>query len=712
MPAPRAAIARKSVVPDPDLYNNSDSDDDHDRLQPEHKQPPPAKRSRTSTTATGAGSTAKGLVRKGSKGPQPTRGSVTTETGRRRSTRLSNEHQPASTSSSTTTATKGKKRSKPEPEPHPSGAGDGEADQEDDDDRPPTSSTTASRGTGAASSARPTSKRPRLDAQSNSQQPSTSSVPAAGQTQAAAAPAPAPARRGFIPRAAADLPTRVNKPPPAFSAALVDPSAAEDGDAGAEPFLFTTNPPTPYAKKVAAQRNAAAGGGQKQQGKGKAPRTAPPARHDSEEDADLSDAAAAPGGPSSTTSRRRRTPPPPSSNRPVAPIHVHETPVQVRNIAFRQGLPPGTPGTIVRTARRSSARGSGKRGSSIGGGFEAVPHPQVADDKLYRSTDASDPIAKRLRSIVSWAAQRTRDRIFRSVREDEMSAAQTAAKRVVDAFIEDVCSLRVDTSVPYQEPSQSQDPARLPPHPHNESNAAKMQELEDSYAAIAREQELRQSLEPTYQTFFDSRTQAHAEASTSYSTLSLPAAARSNPSAYAATLDLSVPAPTSLEEALAIGRRVLSGEMVVSPREGGGKTPAKKGKGKNKAGGEEETPAEVMQRRVAEAQIETAAFRHQTHRLSAFARVAAAYIAHRSSETHAALTRHNELGLAPPAADDQASGGGAGGGEGTTAGLARAVPASAAAAAGSETSSTTTRAAMDPRDLLRAIADSDTKRRR
>lgn len=31
-----------------------------------------------------------------------------------------------------------------------------------------------------------------------------------------------------------------------------------------------------------------------------------------------------------------------------------------------------------------------------------------------------------------------------------MGPAQTAAKGVVDAFIEDVCSLRVDTSVPYQ----------------------------------------------------------------------------------------------------------------------------------------------------------------------------------------------------------------------------------------------------------------------
>ncbi|TKA51341.1 hypothetical protein B0A53_05272 [Rhodotorula sp. CCFEE 5036] len=718
--APRgAAAARKSVVPDPDLYAHSDDSDSDDSLAGDaagnhhnNSSKPPSKRSRTSTAASTGN---RGLVRKGSKGPQPTRGSVTTDTGRRRSTRLSNEHQPQDqTTTSTTTARagpKGKKRAKPEPdaaeEPETAAA-------PVDDQRPPA----ASRGAAAASQ-RPTTKRPRLASAEPSSQPNTNESASATHAHppaaAAPAPAPPPARRGFIPRAAADFATRVHKPPPAFSAALVDPTAAGDDDAAAEPFLFTTNPPTPYAKgaAAAAQRNAST---QKQTtGRGKAPRTVPPTRHDSADDADASDAAvAATAGPSSSR-HHRHTPPPKSprgggggAQKPVAPIHVHETPVQVRNIAFRQGLPPGTPATIVRTARRSSARGSGKRGSSIGGGFEAVPHPQVADDKLYRSTDASDPIVKRLRSIISWAAQRTRDRLFRSVREDEMSVAQSAAKGVIDAFIEDVCSLRVDTSVSYQEPSQSQDPARLPPHPHNESNAAKMQELEESYAAIALEQELRQSLEPTYQSFFDSRTQAQAEASTSYANL-LPAAARSNPSAYAAALDLSVAAPTSLEEALALGRRVMQGELVQT---GGGKTPAaaaKKGKGKNAdddAGGE--TSQEAMQRRVAEAQIETAAFRHQTHRLGAFTRVAAAYVAHRSSENHAALTRHNELGLAArstaPATDDDA------------AGLAAAVPSAPATATAMLDPAGQTdahmRATMDPRDLLRAIADSDTKRPR
>ncbi|GAA5860867.1 hypothetical protein JCM3774_003169 [Rhodotorula dairenensis] len=701
--APRAAVPRKSVVPDPDLYAHSDGSDSD---SPRTSHLPPPKRTRTSAATSAA------LVRKGSKGPQPTRGSVTTETGRRRSTRLSNEHpqqqqqqQPDHDAKPRATAA-GKKRAKPESEIQHGGsapAAAGGSDDDDDDDRP---ASAPSRG--AATAHGPTSKRPRLEgaAESSSRTTNTTAPPAVSAPPPAAAAA-APARRGFIPRAAADLATRVNKPPPAFSAALVDPAAAGDESGAAEPFLFTTNPPTPYSKGTT---NTTHG----QLGKGKAPRTAAPPtrRNDPADDADASDAAAA----KPLSSRRRRTPPPAASQqKPVAPIHVHETPVQVRNIAFRQGLPPGTPATIARSARRSSARGSGKRGSSIGGGFEAVPHPQVADDKLYRSTDASDPIAKRLRSIVSWAAQRTRDRIFRGTREDEMSAAQAAAKRVVDGFIDDVCSLRIDTSVPYQEPSQSQDPARLPPHPQNESNAAKMQELEDSYAAIAREQELRQSLEPTYQSFFDTRTHAHASTSQASIDSLLPAAARSNSAAYAATLDLSVAAPTSLEEALALGRRVMQGDLV--RKDGGGKA-AKKGKGKLDAD-VDETLQDAIQRRITEAQIDTAAFRHQTHRLLAFTRVAAAYVTHRSSETHAALTRHNELGTAARSTAPPPTATGATAPEGA-AGLASALPVSGPLA--SSTTATATGSgppvgsdaqtrAMDPRDLLRAIAESDLKRR-
>ena len=67
--------------------------------------------------------------------------------------------------------------------------------------------------------------------------------------------------------------------------------------------------------------------------------------------------------PVASTSRVKLTPTRPESN--VA-VTTHETPVQVKNIAFRQGA--GTPGTAGKSARRNSS-GSARRGSSIGGGF-------------------------------------------------------------------------------------------------------------------------------------------------------------------------------------------------------------------------------------------------------------------------------------------------------------------------------------------------------
>ncbi|GAA5999648.1 uncharacterized protein JCM10292_003670 [Rhodotorula paludigena] len=712
MPAPRAApsaAARKSLVPDPDLYGSASDDDDRARAPP--RPAPAAPRAKQQQHST--------LTRRGSRGPQPVRGSVTADNGRRRSSRLSAESaehladdqsraaepaQPrkgaaaragsstskardpadaadaaerasASRSAKVATAAKGKKRAAP---------------ARDDDDR--ADDAPASDGDDGRTSAR--------GARSGPKRPRTGAV--AGQDDVGAAPTTAsqgaapPARRGFVPRAVADLATRVNKPPPQYSTVLVDPEADD-----ADPFPFTTNPPTPHAK---GQAKRAASASKPNPHGAKAPRIA---HHES-------------SVPHASTSSSRQTPPHASTSSTHAPLHPHETPVQVKNIAFRAGAGPGTPGTAGRGAgaaggksvRRSSARGSAGRGSSIGGGFEAVPHPQVADDKLYRSTDAADPLAKRLRSLVSWAAQRTRDRV-RQLAEPE-SPAERAARDVVDAFVDDVCRLRVDTSVPFSEPSRSQDPDALPPHPQNESNARRMQELEESYAAIASEQTLRQSLDPIYQAFFDRRAAAHESLASSSSSSTLgpllpaPASARANPSAYAATLDLGLveSAPTTLDDVRALGRRLVSGEGVVVPDAAAAAAKARrkssKGKGKAGAGMEEEAGLgeggerqRELQRRIAEAQIDTAALHHLTHRLSSFARVARSYIAHRSADTHAALAAHSSAPAAPAA--------GEGADEGAGAGLAHALR---GAAAGAEREAQ----GLDPRELLRAIAGADATR--
>ncbi|BGP25769.1 mtw1 kinetochore complex, DSN1 [Rhodotorula toruloides] len=680
MPAPRAAPAgrargaqaRKSVVPDPDLYAESDSDDDDGA---------PARS--TSTVAASKKRNSTGIVLK----TDSVRGTVTAENGRRRSTRLSAESQDALDSAAGKgrgargtgkAAAKGKKRAKPDPDDR---AG---ADEQDEQDA---SSRTGGRGAKGAS------KRARKDEEPAEE--TSTSVSAASSSQAGG-PATAPARRGFVPRAVTDLATRVNKPPPQYSTVLVDP----EGD-DPEPFPFTTAPPTPRATGKA-----------KRSARSK-PKDAPPAkvprttRRPSISSEDDEDDATPPNGnaPHPSTSRTsRKTPPRPDTQ---TGIYVHETPVQVKNIAMRQGMGPGTPaaGTARKSVRRSSVRGSGKRGSSIGNGYEAVPHPQVADDKLYRSTDADDPIAKRLRSIVSWASQRTRDRVLRSVKDGEKDdPAVKSAEEIMDGFIDDVCRLKVDTSVPFREPSQSQDPDSLPPHPQNESNAAKMKELEEAYAAIATEQTLRQSLDPVYQSFFDARTAAHQIASSSYSSLLPPALSALTsknplkPSTYAASLDLSLPTPTTLDEALSLGRRLLQGEGVRDDVPPKGKKGAK-GKGKETDGGGGETVQDVLQRRISEAQVDAVALRHLTHRLSSFIRLASSYIAHRSSETHTALARHTQQGLLGSTGEtDGAKGAGDAGGSGGS-GLAAATQVTVGVEG----------AVLDPRDLLRAISATDTR---
>ncbi|GAA5908759.1 hypothetical protein JCM6882_008199 [Rhodosporidiobolus microsporus] len=687
MPAPRAArlAQRKSVVPDPNLYGDPTDSDDSDAHQQRASKPPAAKSSSSSA--------------RGRKGPPPLRGSVTADNGRRRSTRLSNESaegvaaatskpsqgssrggktaEAAAPARGKQAASKGKKRAARDRD---------SASEEDEDEEDKVVRVDAG---GKASKARAGAKRSKVDRDEvDDEEEAAASAPVASSSQAAAA---AP-RRGFVPRAAANLSTRPNKPPPEYSTVLVDSSADDP-----EPFLFSTHPPTPHASGQAKRAAAKP----KQNPRAKVPRTA---RAPTESDEITPDDRLP---PIPSTSRSRLTPPRHPSD--SAPLHAHETPVQVKNIAFRQGAGPGTPATGGRSVRRSSARGSKNRGSSIGGGFEAVPHPQVADDKLYRSTDADDPLAKRLRSIVSWSAQRTRDRIYRSLPpEGERDAAQRMAREVMDEFVADVCSLRVDTSVPFEEPSQSQDPDQLPPHPQNVSNAAKMKELEENYAAIAHEQELRESLEPVYQSFFDRRSTAHSTASTSYPsllppTLSSTSAPTPTPEAlakYASTLDLSRPAPRTLDDALELGRALLAGQGVKEQKPSA--SSAKKGKGRASLAASavaEEGEAEGVDRRILEAQIETAQFRHLTHRLSSFSRLAQSYIAHRSSETHRALAAQASHGLGVGGRE-----GAVGEDEAEQAGMAGALGGVGVGAggAGGERDG-----ALETRDLLRAISRAD-----
>ncbi|GAA6060355.1 hypothetical protein JCM10212_004539 [Sporobolomyces blumeae] len=701
MPAPRAArlASRKSVIPDPDLYNDLSDDSDAG----------PSTRTLSSQQqqqTTSASTSAKALATK-KKPPPPARGSTTVAGGKRRSTRLSTEsvepEPPARHDKAASRAASDRKRAG-EPIERPSGrhlnAGkrkrvdkepaveavdekdEDEAQEVDGRDEPSRSASNAPSGKGTA-------KRTKAN---HAARDETGSGEDAAPSQTSQA---APPRRTFVPRAAASQTARAKKPITQHSTVL------EGSDEEPATFHYTTNPPTPHA----AGQSKRAAGKAKQNPKGKQT-----AREDEETTPD--DSPAYP--PVASTSRAILTPPRPETS---TAITTAETPVQVKNIAFRQGG-VGTPGTVGRSARRTSARGSAGRGSNIGGGFEAVPHPQVADDKLYRSTDADEPLAKRLRSIISWASQRTRDRVFaagKSRSEEALDKDERFAKGIVDDFIADVCNLRVDTSIPYDE--EEQDPASLPPHPQNISNAAKMKELAENYAAIDREQTLRQSLEPVYSAFFERRSAAHA------SSFDSPLAKATDILTLAASFDLTRKGPTSMDEAVEMGR-VLLGESERRKAEQEEKEQAKKKdrrKSRVKEEGDDERPKDPVILRVKDTLSSTARLRHLVHKLASFTRVASSYISHRSAETHSALTLHSRLGLESSAStadrdrDSTTLSGTRGGATGAAASSKRDGGAGLAtvglvSSSASAPATATSRSGLDPMDLLRAIATADSKR--
>jgi len=487
--------------------------------------------------------------------------------------------------------------------------------------------------------------------------------------------------------------------------------------------------------------------------------------------------------PVASTSRVKLTPTRPESN--VA-VTTHETPVQVKNIAFRQGA--GTPGTAGKSARRNSS-GSARRGSSIGGGFTgkfplfpsrfflflrkvesrrsrvldadagpsttAMPHPEIDDKELWRSTDPLLPIAAQTRSIVSWATQRSRIKVFEGAKS---TPERDLAKSVVDSFIDDICNLVVDTSVPRDAVSfflRLEGGTMLTPFiyssnewillnycrirptfkmPRRGSHWKRSSErmfhsaldhlcwrcsLVRVFHSIEREQNTRQAITSTYAEFSTRRAAAREASSTS--SLAQPI----DPVALAETFDLSRPGPTSLEEALEMGRLLL--EEAKAKKEEGEKA-KKKDRRKSKA--KEEDGEAALDLRVREtldrvscycfspiARLcsscslrydvlkQTVSLGQLTHRLSGFTRVASRYISHRSAEVHQALTAYSLHGLESTTSSSTTNDPQAGGSSASPSGGAGL---SGLVGVGASHIST---GGLDPMDLLRAISRADSSRR-
>ena len=81
-------------------------------------------------------------------------------------------------------------------------------------------------------------------------------------------------------------------------------------------------------------------------------------------------------------------------------LPISDTPIIRRNQDLRQQ---------ATGRRRSSLSLRGNRTSSIGNGFEALPHPDVAHEDFHKHIKADFPEPVRMKQLLAWCARRALD---------------------------------------------------------------------------------------------------------------------------------------------------------------------------------------------------------------------------------------------------------------------------------------------------------------
>ncbi|KAH3678525.1 hypothetical protein WICMUC_001542 [Wickerhamomyces mucosus] len=79
-------------------------------------------------------------------------------------------------------------------------------------------------------------------------------------------------------------------------------------------------------------------------------------------------------------------------------LPVDDTPIIRRNKEMRKG-----------STRRSSLTNRGKRVSSIGNGFSAIPHDRIPTNEFYKHIDQSLPDPHKMRQLLTWCSKRMID---------------------------------------------------------------------------------------------------------------------------------------------------------------------------------------------------------------------------------------------------------------------------------------------------------------
>ena len=127
----------------------------------------------------------------------------------------------------------------------------------------------------------------------------------------------------------------------------------------------------------------------------------------------------------------------------LAPHAGPNTPItQRRSVDSRYAVSASTDGR-----RRSSLRG--KRASTIGNGFIAMPHPDIETSDFYKHIAASTPEPIRMKQLLVWCARRAVDKLSSSKMKEtsiENASPYAVAKAICDEIIQALVNNEINTS--------------------------------------------------------------------------------------------------------------------------------------------------------------------------------------------------------------------------------------------------------------------------
>ncbi|KAI1318562.1 hypothetical protein EDD11_006252 [Mortierella claussenii] len=172
---------------------------------------------------------------------------------------------------------------------------------------------------------------------------------------------------------------------------------------------------------------------------------------------------------------RQQVPQTPERNQEsIVAIPMRETPMIKRNKDMRSDA-----------SRRSSFNMRGKRASSIGNGFSALPHPSVDSRSFYRHIAADDPPPVRMKQLMAWCARKSIDA--------QKSNSQSALK-IAKQIEEDALAMLItgQFSVSWYSRPLDMEPIRTvpkKPHQQNVENLRKLKECEAQIAKLEKEDE-------------------------------------------------------------------------------------------------------------------------------------------------------------------------------------------------------------------------------